>query len=606
MAIQQIQDDITQSEETATAISNHIASSDDHTAYALLAGRAGGQTLYGGSASGNDLTLYSNTSSDGDVDVAGVLLCDEAASDGTFANDLEVTNDLDVGGAAHAPEIYGYSGAAGNLVIGSNAGSDDGLVTVGGVLVVEDDLDLVGIGGTPVNEDLEIFGNMICTGVAYGGDGSGDDLHLGSTTHATKDRIFLGASSAYDELNTRLGIGKTVPVVEVDVVGAVSATTDITAGDDITSVDDMICGGLMTVSESLAVGTTLNVTTYIHGKASSGSDLVIGSNDSNDGEVQIASALIVDENTGLVGINVTPVNEELTVNGDLLVEDYIYGGDAVADEITIYASSNAGRTGNVYVGGSVLTVKESSAYVGINQATSTGAYVFEVDDGAMLFSGNVTMDGILYLNEGAGKDSQIYANDTSDKKILIGRPSTLWIDEAEPATGMLHIAPDIPSGFVATFRNDGNNNNREGIDIWAGLDAVTPLLGDIVWARLKDGDGHEVARIESDAAGTNAQFTSGSDERLKENIRDTDVHGLEVINGLQLRQFDWKDETKPHQDIGFVAQEVMSAYPDMVGMDRETGYYRIGQSSLTPVLVKAVQELSAKVDELEARLGDCQ
>lgn len=41
---------------------------DDHTGYALLAGRSGGQTLYGGTASGDDLTLESTSSATkGDV-----------------------------------------------------------------------------------------------------------------------------------------------------------------------------------------------------------------------------------------------------------------------------------------------------------------------------------------------------------------------------------------------------------------------------------------------------------------------------------------------------------------------------------------------------------
>lgn len=38
-------------------------SDDDHTQYALLAGRSGGQTLYGGTASGNDLILNSTSDS---------------------------------------------------------------------------------------------------------------------------------------------------------------------------------------------------------------------------------------------------------------------------------------------------------------------------------------------------------------------------------------------------------------------------------------------------------------------------------------------------------------------------------------------------------------
>lgn len=42
-------------------------SDDDHSIYGLLAGRSGGQTLIGGTATGEDLILQSNTSNDGSV-----------------------------------------------------------------------------------------------------------------------------------------------------------------------------------------------------------------------------------------------------------------------------------------------------------------------------------------------------------------------------------------------------------------------------------------------------------------------------------------------------------------------------------------------------------
>lgn len=54
----------------------------------------------------------------------------------------------------------------------------------------------------------------------YGGSGSGENLTLGSTSHATKGRIYFGASSAYDEVNTRLGINTVSPGATLDVQGS--------------------------------------------------------------------------------------------------------------------------------------------------------------------------------------------------------------------------------------------------------------------------------------------------------------------------------------------------------------------------------------------------
>lgn len=69
-----------------------------------------------------------------------------------------------------------------------------------------------------------------------GGTGSGDDLTLQSSSHGTKGSLLFG-TSAYDEVNNRLGIGLTAPSVPLDVKGsglfydstATSGSTTLTA-----------------------------------------------------------------------------------------------------------------------------------------------------------------------------------------------------------------------------------------------------------------------------------------------------------------------------------------------------------------------------------------
>lgn len=51
---------------------------DDHTQYALLAGRSGGQTLRGGTASGDDLTISSTANATKGTITAGIIEVDEA------------------------------------------------------------------------------------------------------------------------------------------------------------------------------------------------------------------------------------------------------------------------------------------------------------------------------------------------------------------------------------------------------------------------------------------------------------------------------------------------------------------------------------------------
>lgn len=56
-----------------------------------------------------------------------------------------------------------------------------------------------------------------------GDTASGGNLTLQSTAHATKGKIFLGSSSAYDGANVRLGVGGIDPVGEIESVSVSSA-----------------------------------------------------------------------------------------------------------------------------------------------------------------------------------------------------------------------------------------------------------------------------------------------------------------------------------------------------------------------------------------------
>ncbi|MFA4888084.1 MAG: hypothetical protein WC628_00715 [Candidatus Omnitrophota bacterium] len=53
-----------------------------------------------------------------------------------------------------------------------------------------------------------------------GGIGSGDNLTLSSSSHATKGKIIFGSASAYDQANDRLGMGTAAPSAKVDIIAA--------------------------------------------------------------------------------------------------------------------------------------------------------------------------------------------------------------------------------------------------------------------------------------------------------------------------------------------------------------------------------------------------
>lgn len=101
-----------------------------------------------------------------------------------------------------------------------------------------------------------------------------------------------------------------------------------------------------------------------------------------------------------------------------------------------------------------------------------------------------------------------------------------------------------------------------------------------------------------------ATIEENSDRRLKANIRDTDVNGLEVINRLQLRQFDWKKDGH-HKEVGFIAQEAGKVKSSFMGT-KPNGFHTVKPLEMIPYLVKAVQELSETVKKQQKQIEELQ
>ena len=99
-----------------------------------------------------------------------------------------------------------------------------------------------------------------------------------------------------------------------------------------------------------------------------------------------------------------------------------------------------------------------------------------------------------------------------------------------------------------------------------------------------------------------------SDKRLKENIEDSDL-GLEFVNKLRPVKYNYiKDKHDGKTKYGIIAQEVQevlkeSNNEDFAGIKDSDEYLGADYIQFVAPLIKSVQELSAKVKELEAKLS---
>jgi len=201
----------------------------------------------------------------------------------------------------------------------------------------------------------------------------------------------------------------------------------------------------------------------------------------------------------------------------------------------------------------------------------------------------------------SNEDFILISNDT-DVLTVDGDNQNVGIGTGGISNSRLYVNSDIASGFASTFRNDGNNSNRQGISIQAGLDSPSSN-DDCRWIDFVDGNGTVIGWAGYDTSSPNVAFHTTSDIRLKTNIQPVDFDALSAINALEISSFDWKDPSKPHVEKGFVAQQVEEFIPEMVGVDTE-GMKSVSEGPLVKYLVKAVQQLSVRIEELQVKLNN--
>ena len=100
-----------------------------------------------------------------------------------------------------------------------------------------------------------------------------------------------------------------------------------------------------------------------------------------------------------------------------------------------------------------------------------------------------------------------------------------------------------------------------------------------------------------------------SDERLKENILDSNINAVEMLKKIKIRSFDWK-ESKEHIDVGIIAQQVEKINNNfvlkkpIVNQENKVidNKYYINELPIIATLIKAIQEQQESIEKLKEKL----
>ena len=207
----------------------------------------------------------------------------------------------------------------------------------------------------------------------------------------------------------------------------------------------------------------------------------------------------------------------------------------------------------------------------------------------------------LNLYAGDGAESALRFRDAADAdvgEIVYDHTSNFMAFRANAAE---RARIDASGNLLVGTTNGNINGERFVAHRGAGTTAAFSTgatTGVTTLIRFYDGAPATVGNIAVNADTNTTVYNTSSDIRLKENIQDA-ADPFAKINAIQVREFDWK--AGGHQDFGFIAQELIAAAPEAVTEgETEDDTWGVDPSKLVPVLVKAIQELTARVEELEA------
>ena len=280
-------------------------------------------------------------------------------------------------------------------------------------------------------------------------------------------------------------------------------------------------------------------------------------------------------------------------SGKLLIESGTLTNNNQA-ALFMAASNVNGHSGNVSIECNHPNNQQSDLVIrtGATDSTSYGTERFRITTDGNVGIGNSSPSadtGVArFLQIGSSSDAQsglVLEDNSGQWEFQNNGTLSFFYDGSEKmalttAGNLLVGCSDLPTGSVSGFGFTADQ-----------FYTSTTGTGANTQVRFYNGNGL-VGNITTDGSAT--AYNTSSDARLKD--VSGEARGLEVINALNPVAFNWKADNT--EDEGLLAQEVMEIVPNSVSQG-EDEYYQMDYSKLVTPLIKAIQELSAEVEQLK-------
>lgn len=307
--------------------------------------------------------------------------------------------------------------------------------------------------------------------------------------------------------------------------------------------------------------------------------------------IKIAGTTVIDDNeeatfAALTVDGTSLLDGPVVINGSGVDADFRVEGNTDTSLLLVDAGNDRVSIGTTSTGAQKLNVGGSMEIDG-NIISSTNFYTYSDAGGSGVRSG-INLDGTnqaLYLMTGALTRVTVDGNGDvgigafpSGRKLFVSDP----VDVFTPATGAQFGIQGNGYGAYhylnSVFYGIYQNSSVRSIRIISDNNGVVLNPGATSWA-------------------------SASDIRLKKNLENIE-DGLGVLDNVRCVTYQLNtDEDTADRKVGVIAQDLIGKADPVLTLNKEDPegeeYYGVKYTELVPYLIKAIQQLKTRIEQLE-------
>ena len=524
---------------------------------------------------------------------------------------LSVSNNVEVGGSLYAEKVEALSGQS--LSIdggGSTINLDNGSVVAAQTLSALGQLEAAattGVGLT-VRADAYVSGSLTVDGqlLAQGGVDFDEIIVTGIQAEGPEALLINGTTPGA----SNVGVAFTN--------GNVSVNDDLTVKNNFAVQLGSLTAGGQLRADATGIGLTVKGTSYFNGEIDARGGIRVSDTDgltfgavgvavteiitdlstpgATDAQLPTARAVQLVVDGGISGIALSFTDGTTTDSLSLGAEELLFQGTTGEIDVVVGAANSVTfALPDALVVPNTLEVTSTSEFKGKADFTASSGVALEVD-GAAQFDGGVSFNGSPIFNAGF----EVATGVATVAELKLGTSAQTLTKVSDDNTFAGVDDSTIPTALAVKEFVENTAGGISSVTVYDGGSVTDRQY--VAFASTATGaaqfrtDENDFYFVPSTGILNAQEFNALSDARFKRNI-EVIVEPLAKVGALRGVTFDWLNHEG--SSAGLIAQELKQVMPDLVTESPEK--MTVNYNGVIGLLVEAVKELTARVEELESR-----